>query len=581
MILSREKPVICRMPHLKKGCGDGLSLDGYINNRDYTGAIAYLEFEKEAKQNVGIENDLWRAYSLYHLKQYDKAYEIYSELLDSNETSELWLSMACCAYFLGWYGKSQHHALKGDDCGLKWRILFHTYGKLDDHCTMMSYYSKLGTTNEDRLSIASVHFKRKHYADALAIYKGLWSFNQDWLAVRLYITVCYFKMEFYDVAHQLLGLYLRHYPDSAMALNLKACIMFKMASGGARSALMELKKVSEEDGDHNLSYIPSCTSSLIGHNMAVFSNDEHGLESFSLLLEEIPEARMNLAIYYLRKGKHLEAYKLVKDVEVSNTREYLVKAGALCSYGQDNPDIREPYNLAIRLYQLGGKAAAEDSDKYMNDAVQSRQCMASYHFMRKEFDECLAYLETVKDVMYNDDTFNFNYAQVKTALGHYKEAIRIYLLIVDTSIRRSFTCAYSLAKCYIHTKKSEKAWNLYTFVAPTLGAPSSYRLLHFIASECYKTHQYYISMKAYDLLERLDPLPEYWEGKRAACIAVFRDVIAHKEPRETMQEVIEILVKTPGPVVNFSYDKVIAVMQDWEKRTAVSLVGTVPVDTLM
>ena len=30
------------------------------------------------------------------------------------------------------------------------------------------------------------------------------------------------------------------------------------------------------------------------------------------------------------------------------------------------------------------------------------------------------------------------------------------------------------------------------------------------------------SAKAFDVLERLDPDPEYWEGKRGACVGVFQ-----------------------------------------------------------
>ena len=30
--------------------------------------------------------------------------------------------------------------------------------------------------------------------------------------------------------------------------------------------------------------------------------------------------------------------------------------------------------------------------------------------------------------------------------------------------------------------------------------------------------------KAFDVLERLDPDPEYWEGKRGACVGVFQQV---------------------------------------------------------
>ena len=31
-------------------------------------------------------------------------------------------------------------------------------------------------------------------------------------------------------------------------------------------------------------------------------------------------------------------------------------------------------------------------------------------------------------------------------------------------------------------------------------------------------------VQAFDVLERLDPDPTYWEGKRAACVGVFQQV---------------------------------------------------------
>lgn len=37
--------------------------------------------------------------------------------------------------------------------------------------------------------------------------------------------------------------------------------------------------------------------------------------------------------------------------------------------------------------------------------------------------------------------------------------------------------------------------------------------------------------KAFDVLERLDPDPEYWEGKRGACVGVFQQVwFSSREP---------------------------------------------------
>ena len=38
------------------------------------------------------------------------------------------------------------------------------------------------------------------------------------------------------------------------------------------------------------------------------------------------------------------------------------------------------------------------------------------------------------------------------------------------------------------------------------------------------------------MLERLDPNPEYWEGKRGACVGVFQMIIAGREDRSVIYE---------------------------------------------
>lgn len=39
------------------------------------------------------------------------------------------------------------------------------------------------------------------------------------------------------------------------------------------------------------------------------------------------------------------------------------------------------------------------------------------------------------------------------------------------------------------------------------------------------------SAKAFDILEKIDQNPEFWEGKRGACVGVFQMIIAGKEPK--------------------------------------------------
>ena len=51
------------------------------------------------------------------------------------------------------------------------------------------------------------------------------------------------------------------------------------------------------------------------------------------------------------------------------------------------------------------------------------------------------------------------------------------------------------------------------------------------------------------MLERLDPNPEYWEGKRGACVGVFQMIIAGREDRQALADVLQILRNTSNPQV--------------------------------
>ena len=60
--------------------------------------------------------------------------------------------------------------------------------------------------------------------------------------------MCYYKLDFFDVSQELLSVYLQYYPDSVVALNLKACNNFKLYNG--KTAQDDLKQLTENFSSH-------------------------------------------------------------------------------------------------------------------------------------------------------------------------------------------------------------------------------------------------------------------------------------------------------------------------------------------
>ncbi len=261
------------------------------------------------------------------------------------------------------------------------------------------------------------------------------------------MALCYYKLDYYDVSQEVLAVYLQHFPDSAIAINLKACNHFRLYNGKAAEA--ELKSLQEQT---STSF--TFGKDLIQHNLVVFSNGEGALQTLPPLVDVIPEARLNLVIYLLKQDDISEAYSLIKDLEPTvpqvnkdlvalqnncarsrlcgckqkrtallkwtfsaellskkpltgiSFQEYILKGVVNAAIGQDNGS-REHLKIAQQYFQLVGGSASEC------DTIPGRQCMAACFFLLKQFDDVLLYLNSIKSYYYNDDTFNYNYGQVR------------------------------------------------------------------------------------------------------------------------------------------------------------------------
>jgi intraflagellar transport protein 56 len=229
--------------------------------------------------------------------------------------------------------------------------------------------------------------------------------NSSFSALHVYLALCYYKLDFYDISIEVLNAYLQKFPGSPTALNLKACNQYKLYNG--KDALQILAPLI--DGSHDID------NPLIQHNLVVFKAGENALQVLPPIVEMIPEAKLNVVIHHLKNGDYMEAYHLIHDLEPQHTVEFILKAVVNLCVGQMN-DSRENLKLAQQYFQLIGSSQSDC------DTIPGRQCMASCLFIIKRFQEVNTYLNSIKPFCQNDDDFNWNFGLSLAAERNYKQA---------------------------------------------------------------------------------------------------------------------------------------------------------------
>ncbi|XP_031832703.1 tetratricopeptide repeat domain 26 isoform X1 [Nomia melanderi] len=548
MILSRSKPASSE--GVKRSTSEKKipKLEEFLEKRDYTGALTLLEFNSTSETSLNFE--LWMGYCAFHLGDYKRAATIYENLRNKDQTAvDLLTNLACCYFYLGMYPESQKILEDAPDSKLKNRLLFHLAHKMGNESKLNDYNHMLQDVIEDQLSLASNHYLRAHYQEAIDVYKKILLENREYFALNVYVALCYYKLDYYDVAQEVLQVYLQKYPDSAIAINLKACNHFRLYNGTA--AQNEMKQLIDK-----MSNSFSSSHDLIRHNSVVFKGGEGALQILPNLVDVIPEARLNLVIYYLKQDDVREAFELIKDLEPAVPQEYILQGIVNAVMGQET-NSRDNIKTAQQCFQLVGSSASEC------DTIPGRQCMASSFFLYRQFEEVLVYLHSIKTYFSNEDNFNFNYAQAQAAAGYFKEAEEAFLTIRNEKYKNDYIYISLLAHCYIMNKKPQLAWNLYLKMDTTT---ESFNLLQLIANDCYKVGEFWYAAKAFDMLERMDPSPENWEGKRGACCGTFQYIVAEKQPKELLPDVIQLLKNTS----NSQVDQIIRVMRKWGKDNRIN-----------
>lgn len=543
-----------------------------IEKRDFLGAITLIEFERELKEkklksksrsNSDIEQLELLAYCYFHLAKYEKAISVYTELYESESSDPIYnLFIGCCLFHLGEYEKCIKKLEKSPRNRLYNRLSLHlSYIYYNDENKMLQDIKKLSESSIfDQLSLASIYFFRNKYQNATDIYKREWIKNKKLnIAIQIYVAYCFFELDRFDTSNDIISPYLIKHPNSIIGLNLKSCNNYRLYNG----------KVAEQDIKPILDIMSStnCDNpffNIIKHNLCVFRDGENALEILPPLLNICNEARLNLCIYHLKNEQYIEAYQIISKYvkKPSSAIEYILKAIVCSCIGQIKQSQHE-LKIALKYFKLIGSSSSEC------DTIPGRQSMASYHILNKSFNDVLIYLESIKEYIgltqQSLDIFNFNYGLSLSQCNKFKQAENILLSIQNPLYKLEYIYLSHLCRCYIMNGRPYESWNLYQSISTNKATnnnntdTSSFNLLYLIAHDCYKVGQFYYSAKAFDLLQSIEPITEYWNGKRGACCGLFQQVIAGKEMKEHLLDIMSLLTNDTNPQSNF----ILRVMRQW------------------
>ena len=533
----------------------------FIKNRDFEGAITLLEHEKLLNRE-NINNQLWLAYSYFHNGDFPSALEIYNNLMKKpNYDLNLHTYKACCLYALTKYKEGLEEAKKGISSELNNRVKFHLAFKLSQGQEVIDAHSKLNQNSIfDQLTLAALHYLKNEQEEAIEIYKKIYM-DKKYDALNIYLSMCYYKNEYFDIALDLVNHYISIHPDSVIAVNLKACIEYS-SNGNDKEAKKILFDLQEKTKKPDLIE----DNDILRHNLSVFDTSDstsNKLKTFSNLLDIIPEARQNLIIYYLRNDQITQAYNLIKDMQPITTKDYILKAIVHCVMGyqqqSENPiELNDNLRKAQTFFQSIGASTSEC------DTIEGRQCMASCFRLGGMYNDELIYLDSIEQYMKDDDDFNYNYGVALAMCQNYKQAEEVLSRVKRDKYRNDQNYLSWICRCFIANDKPEYAWNLYISIDNHLVA---IYLLNFIANEFYRMGAYYFSFKAFLFLEKFSPSNENSKGKISSAIGVFYQMLNGKSDSDKLQEIIHYLCDGQQTL---EVNKCIKVFKDWGNANGVN-----------
>ncbi|ETN83039.1 hypothetical protein NECAME_01838 [Necator americanus] len=112
--------------------------------------------------------------------------------------------------------------------------------------------------------------------------------------------------------------------------------------------------------------------------------------------------------------------------------------------------------------------------------------------------------------------------------------------------------------------KPQLAWDIYS---RSTDPKESFNILRIIAMDCYTVGEFYYAAKAFDGLEKIDPSPENWQGKRGATCGLFKMLVQGRATNEQMSEVLQLLDRGNHPQADF----VSSTIRKWAKTHEINL----------
>ncbi|VDO11046.1 unnamed protein product [Brugia timori] len=151
--------------------------------------------------NTDELTELWFGHCAFHAGEYRKAISIYERMLiRKNCPPEVNVYIACCFFFLGLCAEAKQYAEKGPKSALQNRLLLHLAYRLKDEKQLLVNRNNLQSTAEDQLSLAAMHYLNSHYQEAIDIYKKILANKKNFIALNVYLALCYYKLDYYDVS---------------------------------------------------------------------------------------------------------------------------------------------------------------------------------------------------------------------------------------------------------------------------------------------------------------------------------------------------------------------------------------------